>query len=641
MCGIAGLVDIAGGRAADELGRLAAAMGAVQAHRGPDSSGLWTSPRAAVAFAHQRLAIQDLSAAGHQPMLSPCGRFALTYNGEIYNGAELRGRLEAEGCRFRGLSDTEVLLAAIARWGIEAALEQSIGMFAFALWDEQRRELSLVCDRIGIKPLYWCLADWTLFFASELKGIVAGLGRPPAVSREGLAGYLGAGYIGAPLTIYEGVSKVPPGHILRLSAEGTATLSRFWSLDDVVARASSGPRITDPAEAAALIRGRVAEAVRDRLISDVPLGAFLSGGIDSSLVALLMQEANGAPINTYTIGSPDQDYDEARQAREIAALLGTRHTELEVGEADCLAAIPGLAGVYDEPFGDSSAVPTLVLSRLAKQHVTVVLSGDGGDELFAGYNRYRWYARLAGLRRRAPGWLLAAAAGAVMAAPAALVDRAAWLATREGGAARRIHKLAEMLRAEGPEDAYWRVTCQWPELSPARPAPGGQRLGFLSDAERMQLIDLASYLPGDILTKVDRASMAHALEVRVPYLDHRVVEAAFRLAPELKLRGGTTKWVLRELLAERLPRALFDRPKQGFAIPIERWLRAELRDWAQGLIEGTDWEGRFGLTPAPIRAAWAAHLRGASGQADRLWSVLMLGAWAEIGQGSQAVPAAA
>jgi len=632
MCGIAGIMTLAPGGGPAEVETLGARMGRSLAHRGPDSSGLWSDPAAGIALAHRRLAIQDLSQAGHQPMASACGRFVICYNGEVYNGPELLHTLAAGGLSPRGHSDTEAMVEGIARWGLEPTLDRLVGMFAFALWDREARELTLVRDRFGIKPLYWGLDRDRLLFGSELKAVLAAMKAAPALSREGLAAYLEAGFVPAPLTIHQGIHKLRPGHLLRVRAGGPPQEIAWWRLGDMLGRALDGPRVTDPAEARALIEDRLGEAVRMRLLSDRPVGALLSGGIDSSLVTALMQEGAGAPVRTYSIGSPDRSYDEAAHARQIARYLGTEHTELTLTEADCLAVVPDLTWIYDEPFGDSSAVPTVAISRLARAHVTVALSGDGGDEVFCGYNRYLWNARTAGTRRL-PGPLRRGLAAATGALPPALLDLAGRLAG-QSGAARRAHKLAAMLSAEGWRQRHRGATLQWPEFAAPEPAAadgGAADRAGLAEEERLQVLDLTAYLPDDILTKVDRASMSCALEVRVPLLDHRVVEAAFTLAPELKLRGRTTKWLMREMLAARVPRPLFERPKQGFAIPVETWLRRELRDWAEALITGTDWEGRLGLSPQPIRAAWQGHLRGAPGQTDRLWTVLMLASWAAGG----------
>jgi len=626
MCGIAGVLSPAGRMTGDALAEVTARMGARLRLRGPDASGEWVDAAAGIGFAHRRLSIQDLSEAGAQPMASASGRYVITYNGEVYNGAEIRAELEPLGQVFRGHSDTEAILAGFAEWGLEATLARMVGMFAFALWDRETRELTLVRDRMGIKPVYWCLQDGAFWFASELKGVLEGLGQAPAIDSGGLGAFLRLGQIPAPLTIHRGIRKLEPGRILRFRSGGQAEITRYWRIEDEIAEAARD-RITDPVEARGLIEQALGEAVRMRLIADVPLGAFLSGGIDSSLITALMVEQSAGTVSSYSIGSPSAGYDEAGFAREVAARLGTRHTELVVGDRECLDAIAGLMEVYDEPFADSSQVPTLLLSRLTRQHVTVALSGDGGDELFAGYNRYLWQYRLARARASVPAGVLKLGANLAAALPPGLVDGAVGLAGYSG-VARRIGKLSAMASAASVEEAHAAVLAQWNGLGPTAERPATLPApDELIDCERMQFRDLQSYLPDDILTKVDRASMAHALEVRVPFLDHRVVRAAFRLAPDLKLRDGTTKWILRQMLHDRISKELVDRPKQGFAIPIEAWLRSELRNWAEGLIDGTDWAG-LGVEPGPIREAWDSHLSGRRDQSEKLWTVLMLASWA-------------
>lgn len=633
MCGIAGLLvaDDCTGRGA--LAPIARTMGARLAHRGPDAAGSWIDEEANVALSHQRLSIQDLSAAGAQPMISECGRYVLVYNGEIYNASVVGAELEARGARFRGHSDTEVLLAAIAAWGLERALRRSVGMFALAVWDRERRELSLARDRVGIKPLFWSCGAGRLVFASELKALLLGVAERPAVDRAGLASYLHYGYVVAPHTIYSGVQKLTPGTILRLRAGEEPRATTFWSLEETLEGITKDERITDPAEGRQLIEESLGLAVRQRLVADVPLGAFLSGGVDSSLITALMQEQADAPIHSYSIGSSNPEYDEASYARDVAGHLGTIHTELIVDEFDCLDVVSGLTDVYDEPFGDSSQVPTLVLSRLARKHVTVALSGDGGDELFAGYNRHSWYHRLSPLRHIAPRPLRRAGALLAGGLPPAALDRLGRAFTGQAAIGRRAHKLSSMIGAHDPESAHRAVLKQWAGLGleGAEQLPAAyrssRRLTDFSGVERMQALDLLTYLPDDILTKVDRASMAHSLEVRVPFLDHEVIRAAFRLVPEQKVSGSVTKVILRAMLSDRVPRELIERPKMGFAIPIEHWLRRDLREWAEDLIMGTDWQGDLGIIPGPIRRAWSAHQAGSASGTDALWSMLMLGAW--------------
>lgn len=634
MCGIAGILDAT--LPGEVLARRAEAMATALAHRGPDDADVWTDEPAGLALAHRRLAIQDLSPAGRQPMLDASGRWALSYNGEIFSAPEIRREMLGDTVRLRGHSDTEIMLEAIARRGLDAVLPRLVGQFAIALWDRRDRRLTLIRDRVGIKPLYWARIGRRIAFASELRGILPALDRRPGLSREGLGAYLRTGVVPAPLTIHESVWKLEPGTLMTVEEDGSIAIERYWDLAERIAAIEPRDRIADPAEARDLVEATLGEAVRCRLLADVPLGAFLSGGIDSSLVTALMVEASPSPVASYSIGSPDAAYDEGRAAAEVASRLGTHHHALTVGEAEALAAVPEIGRVGDEPFGDSSLLPTLLLSRLTRGHVTVALSGDGGDEVFAGYNRHRWHQKAAGLKGPLGALAAAAAAGAERLPPAVLD----WIGRRllgEAGAARRIHKLSGILAAGGNTGAAHRAALrQWPGLGPETAAgdPPGyaalgrlSRLGHLAPHERMQALDLLTYLPDDVLTKVDRASMATALEVRVPFLDHRVIEAGFRLAPELKLAGRETKAILRRMLEARLPRALIDRPKSGFAVPIESWLRGPLRGWAEALIADTPWRQGFEIDPAPIRAAWDAHKAGRSDEADRLWTILMLADW--------------
>lgn len=642
MCGIAGVLALDRDWSEARLAATAQAMAGRLAHRGPDAEGVWTEAESGVAFGHRRLSIVDLSAAGAQPMTSSCGRMTLCYNGEAYNAAEVRRELEARGRGFRGHSDTEALVEACAEWGVEAATRRFVGMFAFAVWDRAERALTLARDRMGVKPLYWRLADRVLAFASEPKALEAAPGPQPEISREGLAGYLRFGYAPAPFTIWRDVWKLQPGEMLRLTpGDGAPTLWRYWSLDEVVTAARAEPAIESDDEAAELIEPLLARAVRDRLMADVPLGAFLSGGVDSSLVTALMAEASSAPVRSFSIGFHDEAYNEADHAKAVAAHLGAAHTEHYVGERDLLEAIPQLAEIYDEPFADSSQIPTLLLSRLTRRDVTVALSGDGGDEVFAGYNRYLWAGRIRAARQRltGPGRRLAARALERMPASAwdGWIKRAAMRRSVGGGPtaslARRAGKLAAMMRAPDQDGAYLALISHWPDLCPggwASPPPAFDslsRLPLASSEERMQFLDMLTYLPDDILTKVDRASMATSLEVRVPLLDHRLVEASWRVGLAPKLQNGVGKRILRRALYRRVPQTLIERPKMGFAIPIDAWLRGPLRDWADDLIGSLGWLQEMGVALAPVRAAWSAHLAGRANWGDGLWVMLMLADW--------------
>jgi len=646
MCGIAGFLDRTRRRSAGDPETLVRAMGEALHHRGPDDGGVWLDPEAGLALAQRRLAIVDLSPAGHQPMVSADGNWVLVYNGEVFNQEQLRPELEARGVRFRGHSDTEVILESCAAFGVAATVRRLIGMFAFALWDRRGRTLTLVRDRLGIKPLYWGQQDGLVLFGSELKALTAHPGWQPEIDRDALTAFFRFSYIPAPHSIYRGIAKLPPGCLLELAEGAAPRLERFWDGRAVVAEAGrqrfegwSDGEATDQLEA--LLR----DAVRRRMIADVPLGAFLSGGVDSSTVVALMQAESTRPVRTFTIGFGDPAYDEAGHAQAVARHLGTDHTELYVTPAQVQAVIPRLGQWYDEPFADASQLPTYLVSALTRRHVTVALSGDGGDELFAGYNRHaladRLWPRLArlplGLRRVAGAGLRALPPAWWDALGAALPAR--WRPRQLG---EKLHKLAPLLGLAGESALYRALVSQWPE--PGRLVPGGHEpQGLLWDptlaaevpelVERMQLLDLLTYLPDDILTKVDRASMAVALEARVPLLDHRVVEFAFRLPAHFKRRHGQGKWLLRQVLYRHLPPALIERPKMGFAVPLAEWLRGPLRDWAETLLD----PGRLAqaglIDPAPVRQLWQEHLSGRRNHQYQLWPVLMLELWRETNCG--------
>jgi asparagine synthase (glutamine-hydrolysing) len=639
MCGIAGFFSPESRASEAERMRLAIAMGDAIAHRGPDGAGVWVDTQLGVAFAHRRLAIVDLSVHGRQPMISASGRYVITYNGEIYNFEELRRRVAADAPgspAWRGHSDTEVLLAACDRWGIEEALRLANGMFALAIVDRQERCLVLARDRMGEKPLYYGWQRGSFLFASELKSLRRHPDFERRIERGALPLYMRFGYVPAPWSIYSGIRKLGPGELLRLRLDGSRNeaTTRYWSLP--LPRADSTMTV---AAATEQLDSLLRDAVRTRLYSDVPVGAFLSGGVDSSTVAALMQVQTARPIHTYSIGFHERALDESEHARAVAAVLGTAHTELHVSAEDALAVVPLLAQMYDEPFSDSSQIPTHLLAKLTRQHVTVALSGDGGDELFGGYVRYRQGRGLQRAYRFVPRTLRLAGARMLGAAAGPGWDALLRLAPRSLAvrlSAERMFKLSEVVALEDHRGMYKRLASQWPEpsaLVPSIPEPAT----LLDDAavaaaapdaiDWMMYLDQRTYLPDDILVKVDRASMAVALEVRVPFLDPRVVEFAARLPQELKLRDGDTKWLLKQVLRKYVDLPLFDRPKQGFAVPLASWLRGPLREWAEALLAPDALRASGLLDPAPIRTAWQDHLSGRHNRHHSLWTVLMFQDW--------------
>jgi asparagine synthase (glutamine-hydrolysing) len=598
-------------------------------HRGPDSAGVWTDADAGIALAHRRLAIVDLSPAGHQPMASRDGRYQLSYNGEIYNHLDLRVALDAEEQRaWRGHSDTETLVEAIAAWGIEATLQRLNGMFALAVWDRDRRELHLARDRMGEKPLYWGRIGRDIVFASELKALRAHPQWTGAIDRNVLALYFRHNYVPGSHCIYQGLHKLLPGHWVTIAQPHAALPAPqpYWSLRDVAAAGLGTPFQGSAADAVDALETLLLDAVGIRMMADVPLGAFLSGGVDSSTVVALMQAQAVRPVRTFSIGFHEAAYDEAPHAKAVAAHLGTDHTELYVSGDDAIASIGDLPHIWDEPFADPSQIPTFLLSRLTRQAVTVSLSGDGGDELFHGYGRYDRAAQL---------WpRIAAIPAPIRQIAGALAGRIP--STLAGRAGQRIEQVAQIATMRRPEDLYHltmsfarapdrlvRDATEPPTLltDPARWLPGADF------REQMMYLDAGSYLPDDVLAKVDRASMAVSLESRVPLLDHRVVAFAWGLPLSMKTRDGIGKWVLREVLYRHVPKALIERPKMGFGVPIDSWLTGPLRGWAEALLTRERLERDGYLNPDTVRRMWHDHQGGARQWHFQLWGVLMFQMW--------------
>ena len=652
MCGIAGFIGGTPSSSVQASGTLAA-MAAALAHRGPDHRGFWLDPESRIGLAHNRLSIVDVSPAGNQPMASPGGRYVIVFNGEIYNHRELRECLDkqAGGFDWNGHSDTETLLAGIETWGVRAALERCSGMFAFALWDRHRRHLLLARDRLGEKPLYYGRqhAGAPFLFGSELKALRGHPQFAAEIDREALALYLRSGYVPGPRSIYRGISKLPPGCILTLSEGATEQrVEEYWSATRV-AEAGAGDRFEgSPEECVTELERLLARAVGQQMIADVPLGAFLSGGIDSSTVAALMQSQSSAPVKTFSIGFREERYDEARHARAVARHLGTDHTELYVTPSEAMAVLPRLPAIYDEPFADSSQIPTHLVSELARRHVKVALSGDGGDELFGGYDRYGLTTALWRRLSAVPRPARRIAAGALERLPrsvlrGALAAASPFLPELSGIAqpGDKIQQRSALLASRSALDLYRGLLSLWPDPSSVAVGASHRRgaateppegLGML---EQMMALDTITYLPDDILVKLDRASMAVSLETRVPLLDHRVVEFAWRTPVDYKVRDGKTKWLLRQLLSKYVPARLIDRPKMGFGVPIGEWLRGSLRPWAEELLDERRLREEGYLRPRPIRRAWQAHLDGSAGGEHRLWTVLMFQSWLEHSQGAR------
>ncbi len=639
MCGITGFW--ASKRFSSGHREVLEAMNSALLHRGPDGHGVWNE--GAVHFAHRRLAILDLSPAGHQPMTSVSGRFVITFNGEVYNFADLKTALEREGHApaWRGGSDTEVMLAAFEAWGLEPALKRFIGMFAFALWDTRERRLHLVRDRLGIKPLYWAQTSSGLVFGSELKALRPFPQFDSSIDRAALAGFLRSNCVTGEDAIFRGTHRLSPGSFATFSGDSTApSITRYWDAAQLARAGLADAFSGTEREAIDALDALLRDAVRLRMVADVPLGAFLSGGVDSSLVVALMQAQSARPVHTFSIQNELAAYDEGPVARAVARHLNTHHTALTVTAKDALDVIPLLPTMYDEPFADSSQIPTFLVSKLARRDVTVALSGDGGDELFGGYTRHVWGPRMWAFKSMIPASMRRAVAGFITSR-----SPEAWDATFKRGrpllpemriAGIRMHKMAAGLDASTPEQLHQILASHWlptdrvllGEATAGNP-PTAVLNGAGSVAHEFMVRDLLGYLPDDILTKVDRASMAVSLEAREPLLDHRLMEFAWRLPIDLKVRGSTGKWVLRQVLARYVPPSLISGPKMGFGIPLGDWLRGPLREWAETLLDERRLRSEGFFDATVVRARWAEHLSRQRPWEFHLWDLLMFQAWAD------------
>lgn len=675
MCGITGFWQLGDNTQSEfTLRGVAARMADALRHRGPDDAGTWADAAFGVSLGHRRLAIADLSAAGHQPMASSSRRFVLAFNGEIYNHLEMREELDerseargvwGDGPVWRGHSDTETLLAAFERWGVEATLQRCVGMFAIALWDTQTQTLHLARDRFGEKPLYYGWVNGAFVFGSELKALRAYPSFDNPVCRQALAQYMRFMYVPAPRSIYLGVFKLEPGCLLTMGTQppkqapvqplrpgqshGSLQVHRWWALADVVTAGAAQP-IADEVEAVRLLEVQLNEAVGLQSLADVPLGAFLSGGVDSSTIVALMQKESSRAVKTFTIGFDELGFDEAPYALAVAKHLGTDHHEMRVTSAMAQEVIQQLPEMYDEPFADSSQIPTHLVCKAARQQVTVALSGDAGDELFGGYNRYFWGPRIWNRLSWMPYAVRSALGAAMTSVPLETwntLGRRVQAVAGLNGVARvgdKLYKLGTRLQiVHNLEDLYRSLVSEWQDpadvvlgdhghaiAEPASllndPLPG---TGLDDNPLPMMYLDTMTYLPDDILCKVDRAAMATSLETRVPFLDHRVAELAWRLPLHMKVRGNTGKWVLRQILYKYVPRELIERPKTGFAIPIGQWLRGPLRPWAENLLDVKRLSREGYLRPEPISKLWAEHMSGGHDWTSRLWAVLMFQSWLE------------
>lgn len=645
MCGIAGFWDISKNAHPANMEEIIEGMTHMLGYRGPNDKGKWIDPEAGIALGHRRLAVIDLSDLAKQPMLSYSGQYIITYNGEIYNYLELRNQLEKKGVRFIGSSDTEVILAAIEAWGLELALRKMIGMYAFALWDKANRKLFLVRDRLGEKPLYYGWMGQTFLFGSELKALREHPSFKAEVDREVLALYLRYNYVPAPYSIYKNIFKLIPGTYLVIDLSNSGALADpqpYWSMSQVLETAIQHPYTGSKEDAVLELDNLLRSVIKGQMISDVPLGAFLSGGVDSSTVVAIMQAISSNPVKTFSIGFREEDYNEAHYAASVAKHLGTQHTELYVTPAEAMEVITKLPALYDEPFSDSSQIPTYLVAALARQHVTVCLSGDGGDELFGGYIRYFWGRDI----WRKIGWMPLAMrrrwSAILKRFPPSFWDKLLYLSRpilpgplRKPQAGAKVHKVAEILALENPQCMYQGLISHWQDPTivkgivdyPQLPVCNKSRPGLDGFIEWMMYLDAVTYLPDDILVKVDRACMGVSLESRVPFLDHRVVEFAWRLPLSMKINGREGKRILRNVLYQYVPHELIERPKMGFGVPIGKWLQGPLKDWANDLLDVNRLKNEGYLNPEPIQEMWQEHLSGKKDWQYHIWDVLMFEAW--------------
>lgn len=643
MCGIVGFWDTKHRNTQEQLLHTVTRMRDMIVHRGPDGAGNWVDATTGIAFGHRRLAIVDLTEHGHQPMSSASGRYVITYNGEVYNHQDIKQQLVAANYAptWQGHSDTEVILAAFEAWGIEAALQKFVGMFAIALWDRQEKLLYLIRDRMGEKPLYYGWTDDYLLFGSELKALKAHFAWKQSIDQNAVGLLLQYNCIPAPYTIYQNMHKLEPGHMLVINQDKNVIEQEYWQLKDIINDTSRKNNYADPAHAVNELEVKLNDAVRLQMLADVPVGAFLSGGLDSSTIVSLMQAQSSKPIKTFTVGFTDASYNEAEHAKAIAAHLQTQHTELYLSPEHTQAIIPDLANFYDEPFADSSQLPTYIIAKLTREHVTVSLSGDGGDELFAGYNRYTWTPNIWRKISRLPRPLRILLSKMLQILSPMQWDkifmRCGMLLPKiaqQRNPGDKLHKLARLLDSASPYEIYFKLLTHWDATqSNVLLKNLLTDLNTASLTENMMYIDSKRYLPDDILVKVDRAAMAVNLETRIPFLDHRVVEFAWSLPLDLKIRDGQSKWIVSQLLNRYVPAELYTRPKMGFGVPIDQWLRGPLREWAQDLLTDSMLSKHGFLNASAIQQKWREHLSGARNWQYHLWDVLIFQSWYEAHYG--------
>lgn len=647
MCGVNGFLSTS---IKDKADIAILKMNQAIQHRGPDANSFWHDNQSNLSLGHCRLAIQDISEAGSQPMHSASGRFVIVFNGEIYNHLNLRSELSKQNLNpnWRGHSDTETLLACFSTWGVNKTLQKLVGMFAIALWDREQQTLTLARDRLGEKPLYWGWQGENLYFSSDLKALKANNFFRTEIDRNSIALLLRHNCIPAPYSIYKGIHKLQPGHYVQLPLSKLTQAQQakpvaYWSFNHIVEEGLEAPFVGSPEQAIDTLEKALLRSVGDQMLSDVPLGAFLSGGIDSSTIVALMQAQSSKPIKTFTIGFDDEEYNEAKHAKTVARHLGTEHTELYIQPKDALSVIPNLPSIYSEPFSDSSQIPTYLVSQLASQHVKVALSGDGGDELFGGYNRYLMAQDIWKKSRKVPKRARKLISKLLLTVPPNkwdnifnLVSPALPKSLRIRTFGDKTHKLAGVLGLNNNHEYYRTLTSHWQHpdelvigaYDPPTLASNYQAWPMTDSFEHaMMAIDAQTYMPDDILVKVDRAAMANSLETRVPFLDHRIVELAWKMPLEYKIRNGEGKWLLKQVLYRHIPQELIERPKMGFGIPLHDWLRHSLRDWAESLLDKQLLIQQGYFHPEPIRKMWNEHLSGKYNHQHHLWDILMFQAW--------------